>query len=162
MRDGTMEPRLQTYYHEKVRPKLERKLGLGNVHQVPRVEKVVVNVGLGEANRNQKLLDSVVKELAIITGQKPVVRRARKSIANFSLRAGMPVGVSVTLRGRRMYEFLDRLVSATIPRIRDFRGIPRSPSTGGVTTPSGSASRSSFPRLTTMPSSACTGWISPS
>ena len=124
VREGRIEPRLQTYYHEKVRPKLGRELGLGNVHQVPRVEKVVVNVGVGEASRNQKLLDSVVEELAIITGQKPVVRRARKSIANFSLRTGMPVGVSVTLRGRRMYEFLDRLVSATIPRIRDFRGIP--------------------------------------
>ena len=124
VREGTMGPRLQTYYHEKVRPKLGRELELGNVHQVPRVEKVVVNVGVGEASRNQKFLDSVVDELAIITGQKPVVRKARKSIANFSLRTGMPVGVSVTLRGRRMYEFLDRLVSATIPRIRDFRGIP--------------------------------------
>lgn len=123
-RDGTMKPRLLTYYQDKVRPKLKDELGLGNVHQVPKVEKVVVNVGVGEGSRSQKLLDSVVEELSVITGQKPVVRKARKSIANFSLRAGMPVGVSVTLRRHRMYEFLDRLVSATIPRIRDFRGIP--------------------------------------
>lgn len=123
-RQATVEPRLLRYYLEQVRPKLQEELGLPNVHQVPRVQKVVVNVGVGEASRNQKLLDSVVEELAIITGQKPVVRKARKSIANFSLRTGMPVGASVTLRRRRMYEFLDRLVSATIPRIRDFRGIP--------------------------------------
>jgi large subunit ribosomal protein L5 len=123
-REGTVEPRLLTYYQEQVRPKLKEELGLGNVHQVPKVQKVVVNVGVGEGSRNQKLLDSVVEELSIVTGQKPVVRKARKSIANFSLRAEMPVGVSVTLRRRRMYEFLDRLVSATIPRIRDFRGIP--------------------------------------
>ena len=123
-REGTVQPRLLTYYQEQVRPKLKEDLGLGNVHQVPKVQKVVVNVGVGEGSRNQKLLDSVVEELSIVTGQKPVVRKARKSIANFSLRAGMPVGVSVTLRRRRMYEFLDRLVSATIPRIRDFRGIP--------------------------------------
>ena len=119
-----MQPRLLTYYRKQVRPKLKDDLGFGNVHQVPRVRKVVVNVGVGEGSRNQKLLDSVVEELAIVTGQKPVVRKARKSIANFSLREGMPVGVSVTLRRHRMYEFLDRLVSATIPRIRDFRGIP--------------------------------------
>ena len=123
-RAGTVQPRLLTYYRKQVRPKLKDDLGFGNVHQVPRVRKVVVNVGVGEGSRNQKLLDSVVEELAIVTGQKPVVRKARKSIANFSLREGMPVGVSVTLRRHRMYEFLDRLVSATIPRIRDFRGIP--------------------------------------
>ena len=118
------EPRLLTHYRERVRPKLQQELGLANVHQVPAVKKVVVNVGVGEAGRNQKLLDSVVEELGTITGQKPVVTVARKSIANFSLREGMPVGVTVTLRRSRMYEFLDRLVSATIPRIRDFRGIP--------------------------------------
>ncbi len=119
-----MVPRLQRYYEERVRPKLRDELGLANVHQIPRIQKVVLNVGVGEASRNQKLLDSVVEELGIITGQKPVVTMARKSIAAFSLRTGMPVGVSVTLRRARMYEFLDRLVSATIPRIRDFRGIP--------------------------------------
>jgi large subunit ribosomal protein L5 len=101
-----------------------KQFGFTNPHQVPRVEKVVVNVGMGEASKNQKLLDSVLEELGLITGQRPVTTRARKSIANFSLREGMPVGASVTLRRLRMYEFLDRLVSATIPRIRDFRGLP--------------------------------------
>jgi large subunit ribosomal protein L5 len=119
-----MEPRLLRYYRDRVRPKLQEELGLENVHEVPYLKKVIVNVGVGEASRNQKFLDSVVDELGAITGQKPVVTTARKSIANFSLRAGMPVGASVTLRRARMYEFLDRLVSATIPRIRDFRGIP--------------------------------------
>jgi large subunit ribosomal protein L5 len=119
-----METRLQTHYRERVVPKLKEEFGFSNQHQVPRLEKVVVNVGMGDAGKNQKLLDSVVAEVATITGQKPVVTTARKSIAGFSLREGMPVGVSVTLRGARMYEFLDRLVSSAIPRIRDFRGIP--------------------------------------
>ncbi len=119
-----MAPRLQTYYRDRVRPTLMADLGLENIHQIPYVEKVVINVGLGEASRNQKLLDSVVEEVATITGQQPVITRARKSVAGFSLREGMPVGVSVTLRRGRMYDFLDRLVSAAIPRIRDFRGLP--------------------------------------
>lgn len=100
------------------------ELNLENVHEIPRITKVVVNVGVGEASRNQKLLDSVIEEVQTITGQKPVVTRARKSIAGFSLREGMPVGVSVTLRRARMYEFLDRLIGVAIPRVRDFRGIP--------------------------------------
>jgi large subunit ribosomal protein L5 len=119
-----MASRLTEHYKERVRPKLREEFGYANIHEIPRIEKVVINVGLGEASRNQKLLDSVVEELQIIAGQKPVITRARKSIAGFSLREGMPVGVSVTLRGDRMYDFLDRLVSAGIPRIRDFRGIP--------------------------------------
>jgi len=119
-----METRLQTHYRERVVPKLKEEFGFSNEHQVPRLKKVVVNVGMGDAGKNQKLLDSVVGEIATITGQKPMVTTARKSIAGFSLREGMPVGVSVTLRGARMYEFLDRLVSSAIPRIRDFRGIP--------------------------------------
>ncbi len=119
-----MEPRLLKHYRDRVRPKLREDFGFVNLHQVPYVEKVAVNVGIGEAGRNQKLLDSVVDEVTTITGQRAVVTKARKSIAGFSLREGMPVGVSVTLRRARMYEFLDRLVSATIPRIRDFRGIP--------------------------------------
>lgn len=117
------QPRLQRHYQERVRPALTEEFGLENPHQVPRVEKVVVNVGVGEGSRDQKLLESVVEEVTVITGQKPVVTRARKSISNFSLREGMPVGVSVTLRRGRMYEFLDRLVSVGIPRIRDFRGL---------------------------------------
>ncbi len=116
-------PRLHRHYLERVQPKLKREFGFTNVNQIPRVLKVVINVGVGEASKNQKLLDSVVEELTVISSQKPIVTRARKSISNFQLRAGMPVGASVTLRRRRMYEFLDRLVSATMPRIRDFRGL---------------------------------------
>ena len=116
-------PRLHRHYLENVQPKLQEEFGFTNVNQIPCPVKVVLNVGVGEASRNQKFLDSVVEELTVISGQKPVVTRARKSISNFSLRTGMPVGCRVTLRRRRMYEFLDRLVSATIPRIRDFRGL---------------------------------------
>jgi large subunit ribosomal protein L5 len=116
-------PRLHRHYLENVQPKLKEEFGFTNVNQIPRPVKVVLNVGVGEASRNQKFLDSVVEELSVISGQKPVVTRARKSISNFSLRTGMPVGCRVTLRRHRMYEFLDRLVSATIPRIRDFRGL---------------------------------------
>jgi len=119
-----MESRLLSHYKERVRPRLQEEFGFTNIHQVPRIDKVIVNVGVGDGGRNQKLLDSVVEELTTITGQKALVTRARKSIANFSLREGMPVGVAVTLRRLRMYDFLDRLVSAAIPRIRDFRGIP--------------------------------------
>ena len=118
------EPRLLRHYRDHVRPTLQEQFGFDNPHRIPNIEKVVVNVGIGEAPKNQKLLDSVVEELTIITGQKPVINRARKSISNFSLREGMPVGVSVTLRKSRMWEFLDRLISAAIPRVRDFRGLP--------------------------------------
>ena len=119
-----METRLHKHYKERVVPTLLEEFDFDNLHRVPRVEKVVVNVGMGEGSRDQKLLDAVVEELTTITGQKPVVTRARKSISNFQIREGMPVGVKVTLRRERMYEFLDRLVSAAIPRIRDFRGLP--------------------------------------
>jgi large subunit ribosomal protein L5 len=119
-----MESRLKLHYKDHVAPALTDQFGYGNPHQVPRVTKVVLNVGVGEASKNQKLLDSVVNELGIISGQRPVVTRARRAISNFSLREGMPVGASVTLRRTRMYEFLDRLVSVAIPRIRDFRGLP--------------------------------------
>ncbi|MGH7506434.1 MAG: 50S ribosomal protein L5 [Longimicrobiales bacterium] len=119
-----MKPRLQVHYEDTVRAKLMDEFGFDNGMRVPRVEKVVLNVGLGEAPKNPKLLESVVDELTRISGQKPVVTRARKSISNFGLREGMPVGVKVTLRGARMYEFLDRLINVAIPRIRDFRGVP--------------------------------------
>jgi large subunit ribosomal protein L5 len=119
-----MKPRLQEYYETRVRAKLSEELGLRNTFQVPGLEKIVVNVGLGEAPKNQKLLESIVAELEQITGQKPVITRARKSISNFGLREGMPIGAMVTLRGARMWEFLDRLVNVAIPRIRDFRGVP--------------------------------------
>jgi large subunit ribosomal protein L5 len=119
-----MKPRLQAYYEETVRARLMETFGYDNPMRVPRIEKMVINVGLGEAPKNQKLLDSVVEELALITGQRPVVTRARKAISNFALREGMPIGAMVTLRGARMYEFFDRLVNVAIPRIRDFRGLP--------------------------------------
>lgn len=117
-------PRLQKYYDETVRPQLAKEFGLTNPMQVPKIEKIVLNVGMGEGAKNPKLIDVVVDELGQITGQKPVVTRAKKAIANFGLRAGMPVGASVTLRGARMYEFLDRFINLTVPRIRDFRGLP--------------------------------------
>jgi large subunit ribosomal protein L5 len=119
-----MKPRLQEYYETRVRAKLSEEFGYRNRFQTPAVEKVVVNVGLGEAPKNQKLLESVLKELGQITGQKPVITRARKAISNFGLREGMPIGAMVTLRGARMYEFLDRLINVAMPRIRDFRGVP--------------------------------------
>jgi large subunit ribosomal protein L5 len=119
-----MKPRLQLYYEDRVRAKLGEQFGFTNPLRIPRFEKIVVNVGLGEAPKNPKLLDSVVHELGLITGQKAVITRARKSISNFGLREGMPIGAKVTLRGVRMYEFLDRLVNVAIPRIRDFRGVP--------------------------------------
>jgi large subunit ribosomal protein L5 len=119
-----MKPRLQTHYEERVRPKLMKDFNFSNPFQVPKIEKIVLNVGLGEAPKNPKLLESIVAELTQIAGQKPVVTRARKAISNFGLRQGMPIGASVTLRGARMYEFLDRFVNAAVPRIRDFRGLP--------------------------------------
>jgi large subunit ribosomal protein L5 len=119
-----MKPRLQVHYDERVRAKLGEQFGFSNPYRIPRVEKIVINVGLGEAPKNAKLMDSVVEELGIITGQKAVVTRARKAISNFGLREGMPIGAKVTLRGARMYEFLDRLINAALPRVRDFRGVP--------------------------------------
>jgi len=115
--------RLLSKYREEILPALREEFGYRNVLEVPRLEKIVVNVGLGEGSRTPELLDAAAEELAAITGQRPVITRARKSIANFRLRQGMPVGCRVTLRGRRMYEFLDRLVNASLPRIRDFRGV---------------------------------------
>ncbi|HEV2128620.1 MAG TPA: 50S ribosomal protein L5 [Thermomicrobiales bacterium] len=116
-------PRMRERYQEDIVPTLQRELGYQNVYQVPKLEKIVVNVGLGEAIANGRALEAATNDLATITGQKPVVTRAKKSIASFKLRAGMPIGGMVTLRGDRMYEFLDRLVSVALPRIRDFRGV---------------------------------------
>jgi large subunit ribosomal protein L5 len=115
--------RLLEKYRKDVMPELVKRFGLGNPMQVPRVSKITCNIGIGEASRNAKLLDVAMEQLANITGQKPLVRRARKSIAAFKLREGMPVGAKVTLRGERMYEFLDRLISISLPRVRDFRGV---------------------------------------
>jgi len=116
------KPRLQTHYEATVRTRMTEVFGFDNPNQIPRLEKIVLNAGLGEGKDNPKLLESAVNELAVISGQKAVVTRARKSISNFGLREGQPVGASVTLRGARMYEFLDRFISTAVPRIRDFRG----------------------------------------
>lgn len=116
-------PRLRETYREQVVPALMKEFGYGNLMQVPRLERIVLNVGMGEAIQNVKLLESASNELGIITGQKPVTTRAKKAIAGFKLRQGMPIGAKVTLRSRRMWEFLDRLISLALPRIRDFRGI---------------------------------------
>jgi large subunit ribosomal protein L5 len=122
-RGGSTPPRLRDRYRTVVVPALMKERGYTNRHEVPRLEKVVVNMGLGEARDNVKVLDHAVADLAAITGQKPVVTKARKSIANFKIRTGMPVGAKVTLRGARMYEFLDRLVNVALPRVRDFKGV---------------------------------------
>jgi large subunit ribosomal protein L5 len=123
----TDRPRLRERYERELRDELREQLGLDNVMQVPRLEKIVVNMGVGRATQQQSLLEGAVRDLTTITGQHPVVTKARRSIAGFKLRQGMPIGCMVTLRGDRMWEFLDRLISLAIPRIRDFRGLsPRS------------------------------------
>jgi large subunit ribosomal protein L5 len=116
--------RLRLHYERQVRPALAKQFGFSNPHEIPRITKIVLNVGFGEGGRQSKALDAIVAELGAITGQKAVVTRAKKSIANFNLRAGLAVGASVTLRGARMYEFLDRFINIAVPRIRDFRGLP--------------------------------------
>lgn len=118
-----MTPRLKDKYVKEIVPAMMNEFSYKNVMQVPKVEKVVLNVGLGEAIQNIKLLDAAQKELSLITGQRPVVTKAKKSVASFKLRKGMPIGCKVTLRGSRMYEFLDRLISISLPMIRDFRGV---------------------------------------
>ncbi len=116
-------PRLKTRYREEIVPALRSEFEIGNVMQVPGLTKIVVNMGVGEAARDSKLIEGAIRDLTAITGQKPMVTRARKSIAQFKLREGMPIGAHVTLRGDRMWEFLDRLLSLALPRIRDFRGL---------------------------------------
>jgi large subunit ribosomal protein L5 len=116
-------PRLRVFYESTVRDRLKNQFGFTNVHEIPNLEKIVVNCGVGEAIKNPKILDTVVFELAIITGQRPVRKKAKKSIANFGLRQGQEIGAAVTLRGARMWEFFDRFVTVAIPRIRDFRGV---------------------------------------
>ncbi len=118
-----MKPRMQTLYEDKVKPEMREQFGYDNAHAVPRIEKIVVNMGVGEAVQDSKKIQSAVNELALITGQKPIVTKAKKSIATFKLREGMPVGCKVTLRRDRMYEFLDRLITIALPRVRDFRGV---------------------------------------
>ncbi len=126
--NGTFRPQeyhgLRRRYRDEVAPALQREFGYGNTMQIPKLDKVVVNIGLGEAIANAKALDAAVGDLATITGQKPIVTRAKRSIAQFRLRTGMPIGAKVTLRGQRMYDFLERTMNLALPRIRDFRGIP--------------------------------------
>ena len=119
----TYVPRLKERYEGEIRPRLQEELGLSSTMDVPRVEKITLNMGVGEAKTDAKALDAAIDELTVISGQRAQVRRAKKSIASFKLREGMPVGAKVTLRGARMYEFLDRLTSIALPRIRDFRGL---------------------------------------
>ena len=119
----TYVPRLKVEYESEIRPRLKEELGLGSVMQVPSIRKITLNMGVGEAKTDAKQLDAAIEEMTTIAGQRAQVRRARKSVAQFKIREGMPVGARVTLRGARMYEFLDRLVSIALPRIRDFRGL---------------------------------------
>lgn len=120
-------PRLKERYRSELIPRLTQELGLTNVMEVPKPLKVIINMGAGDASRDAKVLEGVIKDLSIITGQRPAIRRARKSLATFKIREGMPVGAAVTIRGDRMWDFLDRLLSTVLPRIRDFRGLdPRS------------------------------------
>ena len=116
---------LKKLYNEKLKDQIQKELGLKNVMEIPRLEKIVLNVGLGEALQNGKLIESSVEQLKAIAGQMPVVTKAKKSIANFKLREGVPIGVMVTLRGNRMYQFFERLVSFALPRVRDFKGLPK-------------------------------------
>jgi large subunit ribosomal protein L5 len=118
-----MPPRLKQLYRDEVVPAMMKEFGYANVMQVPRLEKMVVNIGLGEALQNPRALDSASQDIAIITGQKPIITRAKRSIANFKVREGNPIGLKVTVGGDRMYEFFDRMVNATLPRIRDFHGV---------------------------------------
>ena len=120
----TVTPVMQARYRDQVVPALMQEFKYGNIMEVPRIQKVVVNIGLGEANENQKLLDGAVKHLRIITGQQPVITKAKKSIATFKLREGRAIGVKVTLRGEKMWSMMDRLINIALPRVRDFRGIP--------------------------------------
>jgi large subunit ribosomal protein L5 len=123
MAEGNGRPRMQTRYFAEIVPALKEQFGFSTVMQVPRLEKIVLNMGLGEAVREPKLIEIAVEDMQIIAGQKPIVTKARKSIAGFKLRAGVPIGAKVTLRGARMWEFCDRLLSVALPRIRDFRGL---------------------------------------
>ena len=142
-----MKPRLRETYETKVVPALKEQFKYTNANQVPKLEKVVLNMGVGEALQNAKAIELAVADMTAITGQKPVVRRARKSIANFKLREGQPIGVSVTLRKEQMYEFMDRLLSIALPRVRDFRGIPKNAFDGRGNYTLGLNEQSIFPEI---------------
>ncbi|MCC6221092.1 MAG: 50S ribosomal protein L5 [Deltaproteobacteria bacterium] len=139
--------RLQEKYQTEAVPKLKAKYGYKNVHQIPRLEKVVINMGVGEAVQNIKAIEMATADLALISGQRPVIRRARKSIANFKLREGTPIGVSVTLRRKRMYEFADRLINVVLPRVRDFRGVSKNSFDGAGNYSFGFSEQIIFPEI---------------
>ncbi len=140
-------PRLLKKYKEEIIPEMMNRFGYKSVMQVPRLEKIVINMGIGEAARDIKLLEQAMDELAMITGQRPAIRRARKSISNFKIRKGMPVGCKVTLRRARMYEFFDRLVNVILPRLRDFRGVSRNSFDGRGNYSIGLAEQTIFPEV---------------
>jgi large subunit ribosomal protein L5 len=144
---ATPPPRLRARYRHEILPALQAELDLPNPMRVPRMEKIVVNMGVGDAVRDGKLLDAAVADLTLITGQKPAITRARKSIAAFKLRAGMPIGARVTLRGARMWEFLDRLLATALPRIRDFRGLDPDAFDGGGNYTIGVTEQLIFPEI---------------
>jgi large subunit ribosomal protein L5 len=141
------KPRLQLFYEGTARARLAKQFGFTNPHQVPRLTKIVLNVGLGEGAKNPRLVESAAEELALITGQRAVITKAKKAIANFGLRVGLPVGCAVTLRGARMYEFLDRFIHLTVPRIRDFRGLPNKSFDGRGNYTFGIKEQSMFPEI---------------
>jgi len=141
------EPRMKTWYRDQLVPKLQQELGLANPMEVPRLAKIAVNVGVGEAAQDAKALDGVLEDLRVITGQQPAVTRARKSIAGFKLREGSAIGAKVTLRGSRMWEFLDRLLSTALPRIRDFRGLDPEAFDGGGNFTVGVTEQLIFPEI---------------
>jgi large subunit ribosomal protein L5 len=143
----TMAPRLQEKYEQVIRPKLAEQLGITNVMAIPGLEKIVINMGVGEAMQDKKILDIAADAMAEISGQRPVLTKSRKSIAGFKLREGLPIGCMVTLRRDRMYEFLDRLVSIVLPRVRDFRGISRTAFDGHGNYSLGLSEHSVFPEL---------------
>ena len=124
MKTATVKPRLEDFYHKEVMPPLAKKFGYKNVFQVPRIKKIVINMGVGEGAEDIKIIEAALADLTTISGQKPVMTRAKKAIANFKIKQGSPIGCKVTLRGTKMYEFLDRLVNIALPRIKDFRGVP--------------------------------------
>ena len=160
--EAPARPRLKEKYRAEIAPALKDEFGYANVMQIPGLTKIVVNMGVGEAARDAKLIDGAVRDLAAITGQKPAVARAKKSIAQFKLREGMPIGAHVTLRGDRMWEFLDRLLSISLPRIRDFRGLSDRQFDGHGNYTFGLTEQVVFTRSTPTRSTASGAWTSPS
>ena len=155
-----MATRLQEHYHNVIRADLRSRFGYSNPMQIPRLDKIVLNMGVGEAVADSKKIDAAARDMTVIAGQKPIVIRARKSVAQFKLREGMTVGVKVTLRRERMYEFIDRLITIALPRVRDFRGLSPRSFDGKGNYAMGLREQIVFPRSTTTRSTRCAAWIS--